>query len=249
MTPPESPISPDLDAFVAESLDRRPIFEFVSEASRSLAAGARVLDAGSGEAPYRALFDHCEYVTGDWEQSIHEGGRAADVVAPLDELPLEDESFDAVLCTQVLEHLADPVRVLGELRRVLVSGGAIWITAPLVWELHEEPHDYYRYTSHGLRELLERAGFAEIEVRPLTGYFTTIAQLLRNGGSATRLGDGADGVGQPDRDPPAANDRAAARAARPHGPPPGPAAHLRRHGAPAGPGREADSRLMTGGHA
>jgi ubiquinone/menaquinone biosynthesis C-methylase UbiE len=71
---------------------------------------------------------------------------------------------DAVLSTQVLEHVADPLSVLAEFFRVLKPDGRLWLTAPFVWYLHEEPYDYYRFTSHGLRFLLERAGFIEIEV-------------------------------------------------------------------------------------
>ena len=165
--------SPELRAFVAESIDRRPILEFMTGAAESLNPGSRVLDAGAGSAPYGELFAHCDYVTTDWEESVHEAARSADVVAYLDDLPLDDGSFDAVICTQVLEHVKDPVVVLAELRRVLVSGGALWITVPLVWELHEEPHDYFRYTAHGVASLLERAGYADAQVRGFGGYFST----------------------------------------------------------------------------
>lgn len=58
--------------------------------------------------------------------------------------------------------------------------GRAWITAPLVWYLHEQPYDYYRYTSHGLRHLLERAGFSTIEILLLTDAFTTLAQLVED---------------------------------------------------------------------
>jgi SAM-dependent methyltransferase len=178
--------SPALRAFIAESPLERPLIAgFVRSAAAAIPAGARVLDAGAGEAPYRELFTHADYVTTDWTLSPHPGARQADVIAPLYELPLEDASFDHVLCTQVLEHVEDPLRVLSELCRVLRPGGRLWLTVPFVGELHEEPHDYFRYTPYALTSLCERAGLATVEVEPLSGYYTTIAQLLRHCGPAT----------------------------------------------------------------
>ena len=190
-------ISARLSAFVEETpLERRPILAFLSEAARELPAGARVLDAGAGEAPYRELFEHCEYVTSDWASSVHEGARSADVVAPIHDLPLGEATFDAVINTQVLEHVPDPFAALRELRRVLVPGGRLWLTAPLVGELHEEPYDFFRYTSHGLASLLDRAGFEEIEVEPLAGYFTTLAALARNCGLIIGVGRDRSDLGR-----------------------------------------------------
>jgi SAM-dependent methyltransferase len=186
------PSAPDSTpaSFMAETLDRRNIHAFVAEAALALPEGARVLDAGAGDAPYAGLFAHCDYQTSDWENSPHEGARTADVIGSLEALPVEEASFDAVMTTQVLEHVRDPLAVLRELHRIVRPGGSLWLTAPLVWELHEEPFDYFRYTSHGLESLIADAGFAQIEVRPLGGYFTTVGQLLRNLGSATGLGSG-----------------------------------------------------------
>ena len=200
-----------LAEFVAASpLDRAPVRAFVERCAASLHPGAWVLDAGAGEAPYRGLFAHCDYVTADWANSVHAGGRAADVVAPLDALPLADAAFDLVLSTQVLEHVAAPGDVLAELARVLRPGGELWLTVPFVGELHEEPYDFFRYTSHGLRTLLEAAGLEPREIAPLSGYGTTLALVLRNAGLAM-------GVGETTRDLPrralAAGLRALARPA------------------------------------
>jgi len=184
----ERPGQETLVQFVAESpLARTGISAFVQRLARTLPAGARVLDAGAGEAPYRVLFEHCRYARSDWEQSEHAAAHESDVLAPLHRMPLEDGSFDVVLNTQVLEHVDDPSAVLREFRRLLVPGGELWLTAPFVWELHEEPHDYFRYTSHGLRALVEGAGFTAVEIEPIGGYFTTVAQLLSHCGSSTGL--------------------------------------------------------------
>jgi SAM-dependent methyltransferase len=181
---PPSPIlasvSPRLRTFTEElSLERRSILEFVARCAGELERGARVLDAGAGNAPYRELFGHCDYVTTDWTRSVHTGARSADVIASLADLPLGDASFDAVVCTQVLEHVGDPRAVVAELNRVLRPGARLWLTVPLVWPLHEEPFDFFRYTPYSLRALLEQAGFVDVYVAPRNGYFATIAQLLR----------------------------------------------------------------------
>lgn len=185
-----SSYSPTLQRFIDElPLERGPIAAFVARAARETAPGSRVLDAGAGDAPYAELFAHCEYVTADWQNSPHE--RQPDIAASLDQrLPIDDEAFDAVVNTQVLEHLAYPAKTLAEFHRILRPGGTLWLSAPLVWELHEEPHDYYRYTSHGLRLLLGDAGFEQIEIEPRTGYFTTMALLARSSGAITDGGSG-----------------------------------------------------------
>jgi SAM-dependent methyltransferase len=168
-----------LERFVAEApAERGPILALMREAAAALPAGARVLDAGAGTAPYRELFVHCDYVTTDWGGSMHADALQADVVASLDDLPLDDATFDAVLNTQVLEHVAEPGRVLSELCRVLVPGGRLWLTAPLVWPLHEEPYDFWRFTAHGLRAVMEGAGFRVERLEPRGGYFTALSTML-----------------------------------------------------------------------
>jgi len=174
-------VSERLRKFVGEApYERQPIFDFVAGAAAATTPGARVLDVGAGSAPYRELFQHAEYTTADWAESVHVDGESPDITAAADALPVDDRSFEVVLNTQVLEHVPEPASVLSELYRVLVEGGRLYLTAPLVWELHELPHDYYRYTASGLGHLLGQAGFTEIEIRPRNDCFSTIAQLLLN---------------------------------------------------------------------
>lgn len=174
-------VSESLRKFVAEfPYEREPILAFVMKAAKATPAGARVADVGAGDAPFRELFGHAQYATLDWAESVHEGASSSDIVASADAIPVRDGAFDVVLFTQVLEHVPDPARVMSELHRILASGGTLYLTAPLVWELHELPHDYYRYTSEGLRYLLESAGFGSVEVEARNDCFATLAQLMRN---------------------------------------------------------------------
>lgn len=172
--------------------ERLPILDFVAAVAGQTAPDTSVLDLGAGDAPYRELFKHARYVTADWAQSDHPGAAVADVVASADALPLDDGSFGLVLCTQVLEHVPEPSAVLSECFRVLRPGGRLALTVPLLWELHELPHDYYRYTEPGVRYLLGKAGFADVTVTPRSDGFSAIAQLLTNLGWT--LGDADDGL-------------------------------------------------------
>jgi glycosyltransferase involved in cell wall biosynthesis len=186
--------SQSLRRFVDEApLERRSLLEFVAAAAASLPAGSRIADVGAGSAPFRELFEHVEYVTVDRAESLHGDAHAFDVVASAEAIPLATASLDAVLCTQVLEHLPEPADALKEFGRLLRDGGQLFLTAPLAWEEHETPHDYYRYTRSGLEHLLLETGFEGIEIAGRTDCFTTLAQLLRN--ARWSLGEAEDAAG------------------------------------------------------
>jgi SAM-dependent methyltransferase len=123
---------------------------------------------------------------------VHSGAGEVDIVGSADALPVADSTFDLVLCTQVLEHTPEPAAVLAECFRVLGPGGRIALSVPLLWELHELPHDYFRYTEPGLRSLLTKAGFTHLQVKPRSDGFTAIAQLIGN--LCWAMGDADDGL-------------------------------------------------------
>jgi SAM-dependent methyltransferase len=158
---------------------RDGIASFIGEVARGLTPGARVIDVGAGDAPYRDFFTPVEYITVDWEHSSHAGARRSDIIAAADSLPLADASVDAVLMTELLEHVSVPSAVLREAARILRPHGAIALTVPFVWMLHEMPHDYFRYTPSALHLLFTEAGFDQVVVRPRGDYFTTLAQLMQ----------------------------------------------------------------------
>jgi SAM-dependent methyltransferase len=87
-------------------------------------------------------------------------------------------TFDTVLCFEVLEHLAAPERALGAMAEVLRPGGKLLVTVPHLSRLHEEPHDYFRYTGYGLRALTERAGLEVLEITPYAGLATFLAHQI-----------------------------------------------------------------------
>lgn len=134
---------------------------------KSFARG-RVLDLGCGSVP---LFEvYCGLAKSvtcvDWSSSEHRHAHV-DLEANLNEpLALASESFETVLLTDVLEHIAEPHNLLHEVQRVLVSGGALLGSVPFMYRLHEEPHDHFRYTQHGLTRMALRCGFNVEVLKP-----------------------------------------------------------------------------------
>jgi ubiquinone/menaquinone biosynthesis C-methylase UbiE len=169
--------SSDLFAFNLRNRDR-----WIAEQAAGLPAGAKVLDVGAGSAPYRALFAHCDYKTQDFSQlrddQLRYGGYAKlDFVSPADAVPVPDASFDVILCTEVLEHVPDPISVITEFGRILKQGGRLILTAPLGSGIHQEPYHFYGgYTPYWYEKYLAEAGFDAIAVSANAGSLRHIAQ-------------------------------------------------------------------------
>lgn len=144
----------------------------------SLTPGSRVLDAGAGKQAYRHHFAHCVYEAADFEKVDKPYARST-YVCDLAAIPVEDGRFDAILFTQVMEHLPDPWAVTRELARVLKPGGALLYTGPLWYEEHEQPYDFYRYTQFGIRKVLGQAGLEVTELRWMDGYLASVAHQLK----------------------------------------------------------------------
>lgn len=153
---------------------RHYLWQVNAEFARGVAPGMRVLDAGAGKQPYRALFAHAAYESADFE-AVDKQYAVSTYVCDLRSIPVEDHRFDRVILNQVLEHLPEPGLVLKELRRVLKPGGLMICTCPLFYEEHEQPYDFYRYTQFGLRYLFDAAGYEVESVRWMEGYFGTVA--------------------------------------------------------------------------
>jgi SAM-dependent methyltransferase len=183
-------LSADQGQYVVGTKNAATRDAWVAQALAALPPGARLLDAGAGECQYKKHCGHLKYVaqdiavydgkgdtglqTGSWDFS------QIDIVSDILKIPEPDASFDAVLCTEVLEHLPDPVRALDEMARLLRPGGMFVITAPF-WSLtHFAPYHYatgfnrYFYESH-----LERLGFDIVEMTPNGNFFECVGQELR----------------------------------------------------------------------
>jgi SAM-dependent methyltransferase len=138
----------------------------------------RVLDIGCGTKPYRRLFPGATHYYGTETQRTFTPGSQADVTAFGEALPFRTGVFDAVICTEVLEHVPEPGDFLREVVRVMRPGGVLLLTTPQTWGLHEEPYDFYRYTKYGLQYLFRKAGLEMVEVAPTTGTLGMVGQRL-----------------------------------------------------------------------
>lgn len=151
---------------------------FLREAAARIPAGARVLDAGAGDERYKPIFAHTRYESADFAAAESMTYGNLTYVCDLTRVPVEDARFDAIICTQVLEHVPDPIAVLNELNRILKMDGLLFLTTPLFFEEHMHPYDFYRYTQHGLRYLSSRCGFVAERILPLEGFAGTLSYQL-----------------------------------------------------------------------
>lgn len=148
--------------------------------ARSFEYRGLVIDLGCGSAPYRdAILEHADrYVGVDWPSSFH-GAARVDVMADISaSLPFGSGCADVVVLFQTLEHLTDPAACLRECRRLLKSTGRLYVTVPFMWHVHEAPHDYFRFTRHGLTHLLRSSGFDGVEIRETTGFWQMMVLKL-----------------------------------------------------------------------
>ncbi|HEY8027996.1 MAG TPA: class I SAM-dependent methyltransferase [Gaiellaceae bacterium] len=151
---------------------RRPLLTWLKAQE---VGGRRLLDVGCGDRPYEPLFAGAAEVVG----FDRPGNRFADVHGSIEAIPVEDASFDVVLCLQVLEHVPDPGAAVRELRRVVRPGGRVLATTHGVYPFHPNPEDLWRWTHTGLERLFEENGdWSSISVEPGAGTALTVAMLV-----------------------------------------------------------------------
>ena len=171
--------------FATENLDRYQIRSSIFSAIKKTIPlfKGELLDVGSGKMPYKAyILNNSKvnnYVGLDIENALlYDSHVKPDFTWDGTIMPFEDLSFDCAFATEVLEHCPEPEVVLKEVNRVLKPDGVFFFTVPFLWNLHEAPHDEYRYTPFSLRRHLENSGFMDIEIAATGGWHASMAQML-----------------------------------------------------------------------
>ena len=187
-------------AHIIKSLKRKLIYlsvanetrrhEWVMAELKSLPAGASILDAGAGERPYRDACAHLKYIAQDFNKYTGAGDGAAfqtgqwdvegmDIVSDIVDIPVADSSFDAILCTEVFEHIPDPLSAIKEFYRILKPNGTLIITAPFASATHFAPYHFGTGFSKYFYEVnLRNAGFEIKEVQANGDYFSFFVSIM-----------------------------------------------------------------------
>lgn len=118
-----------------------------------------------------------EHIGLDHDNSYH-SSENVDIFGTAYNIPVDNESYDSVLCTAVLEHLEEPQDALLECKRILKPGGCALYTIPFIWHIHEEPRDFYRYSEYGIRYLFRKSGLNIVELKALSGFWITFGQMF-----------------------------------------------------------------------
>jgi ubiquinone/menaquinone biosynthesis C-methylase UbiE len=155
-----------------------------------LPSGLRILDAGAGECQFKKYCGHLDYTSQDFTQYNGEGNNKGlqegewdysniDIVSDINSIPCPDKSYDVVLCTEVFEHIPDPISAIKEFSRLLKNGGELIITAPFTSVTHFAPYHYYSgFNKYFYESNLTSLGFENIEIRENGSYFEYLSQEI-----------------------------------------------------------------------
>lgn len=166
--------------------------KWVQTQLQSILPGKRILDAGAGNCRYKKYCNHLIYTSqdfGEYDDSHREEGinnadkwesKKCDLICDITDIPVETGYFDYVMCTEVLEHVKDPIVVVKELSRVLKASGELLLTAPFCSLTHMAPFYFSNgFSKYWYQEWLTNAGLEIIEIRPYGNYFSYLAQELQ----------------------------------------------------------------------
>ena len=155
---------------------RKGLYKNISQMATNIQG--RTLDVGCGSKPYKSLFKSKEYIGLEIDSPENRVLKHADYFYDGKTFPFKDSNFDSVVMNQVFEHVFNPDECLEEVSRVLKLEGILLLTIPFAWDEHEQPFDYARYSSFGIRSIIEKHGFRILEQRKSISDIRVIFQLL-----------------------------------------------------------------------
>jgi SAM-dependent methyltransferase len=166
----------NMDLYLIRSSIRNAVTDFLSNHRGTL------LDIGCGKMPYKPLVlghgERYRYVGLDIENHKYQQTATPDLFWDGVTIPLDDNSVDCVIATELFEHLPSPENVMSEICRVLRPNGHLFFTVPFLWPLHDLPYDEYRYTPSSLERHLKNSGFSAVSIKALGGWDACLAQMI-----------------------------------------------------------------------
>ena len=157
---------------------RKGLYEHISALATKITGNT--LDVGCGQKPYEYLFGSSHYIGLEMDSPENRQNKKADFFYDGATFPFQDGEFDSVVANQVFEHVFNPDSFLGEIHRVMKDEGFLLLTVPFIWDEHEQPYDYARYSSFGLSSLLKKNGFSIIEQKKSVKDIRVVFQLLND---------------------------------------------------------------------
>ena len=140
----------------------------------------RLLDLGCGKVPLYLAYKHLvsESICVDWHNTLHKNEHLDYECDLTTALPFADATFDTIILSDVLEHIPQPELLWKEIARLLTPKGRLVMNVPFYYWLHEEPHDYYRYTEYGLRRFVEISGLELVDLQTTGGAPEIVADIF-----------------------------------------------------------------------
>jgi len=138
-----------------------------------------VLDVGAGTGRYRNYFSHCNYNAHDFGKTPKLKGKYTqlDYISDITNIPVDSNTFEVIICTEVLEHIPEPIKAINEFYRILKPQGILFLTAPLNSRLHQEPYHFYGgFTAHWYHKFLPEIGFTIQSIEANQGFFSHFGQ-------------------------------------------------------------------------
>ena len=174
----------------AGALNKQTRDQWLQKVLRELSAGQRILDAGAGELQYKRFCEHLEYVSQDFGQYNGKGDSRGlqrqiwdntklDIISDITNIPVSNESFDVIMCNEVLEHIPEPISAIKEFSRIIRKGGELILTAPVCSLTHFAPYFFYNgYSRYFYERILPKNGFEIVELTYNGNWFDYVAQEL-----------------------------------------------------------------------
>jgi ubiquinone/menaquinone biosynthesis C-methylase UbiE len=153
--------------------------QFIEFAFNKYGKKKELLDLGCGVKPFKSIYSKYSVSSLGIDVATSPHSKTeVDVIYDGSHIPFENNRFEYVLCTEVMEHVPEPAAFLKEINRVMQPDGVLIMTTPFLVPLHEEPYDYYRYTKHAIRYLLNQAGFRLEHIESFSGYGGVLIAFL-----------------------------------------------------------------------